>query len=85
MLLNGRTIQARKIGKYLVGFEVFTAVVIKVAIFWSIAPCSPYVNGSFGFSTLKMEAICTPEASIHIRTTRRYTPEDDKHSFGRKL
>jgi hypothetical protein len=32
----------------LVGFEVLTAVVMNVAIFWDIAPCSPYVNQRFG-------------------------------------
>jgi hypothetical protein len=31
-----------------VGFEVLTAVVTNVEIFWDIAPCSPYVNRSFG-------------------------------------
>jgi hypothetical protein len=31
-----------------VGFEVLTAVVMNVALFWDIAPCSPYVNRRFG-------------------------------------
>jgi hypothetical protein len=31
-----------------VGFEVFTAVVMKIVIFWDIAPCSPYMNRRFG-------------------------------------
>jgi hypothetical protein len=31
-----------------VGFEVLTAVVMNVAIFWNIVPCSLYVNGCFG-------------------------------------
>jgi hypothetical protein len=31
-----------------VGFEVITAVVMSVAIFWNIAQCSPYVNQRFG-------------------------------------
>jgi hypothetical protein len=31
-----------------VGIEVLTAVVIKFAIFWDIAPCSPYMNRRFG-------------------------------------
>jgi hypothetical protein len=30
-----------------VGFEVLTAVVIKIAILWSIAPCNPYMNRRF--------------------------------------
>jgi hypothetical protein len=29
-------------------FEDLTAVVMKVAIFWDIAPCSPYMNQCFG-------------------------------------
>jgi hypothetical protein len=31
-----------------IGFEVPTAVVMKVAILWDIAPCSPYMNERFG-------------------------------------
>jgi hypothetical protein len=31
-----------------VGTEVLTAVVMKGAIFWHIAPCGPYVNRRFG-------------------------------------
>jgi hypothetical protein len=31
-----------------VGIEIMTAVVMNVAIFWDIAPCSPYVNRCFG-------------------------------------
>jgi hypothetical protein len=31
-----------------VGFEVLTAVVMNVAIFWDIAQCNPYVNRRFG-------------------------------------
>jgi hypothetical protein len=30
-----------------VGFQVLTAVVMIVAIFWDTAPCSPYVNRRF--------------------------------------
>jgi hypothetical protein len=29
-----------------------------------------------GFSTLKMEAICSSETSVHTRSTRRHIPED---------
>jgi hypothetical protein len=32
----------------LVEFEVLTAVVMKVAIFWDIAPYSPYITRRFG-------------------------------------
>jgi hypothetical protein len=31
-----------------VGFEVFTAIVMKIFIFWDIAPCSPYMSRRFG-------------------------------------
>jgi hypothetical protein len=36
--------------KRYVGFEVLTAVVINVAIYWDIAPCSLYVNQHFGIT-----------------------------------
>jgi hypothetical protein len=31
-----------------VGFEVLTPVVLRVAIFWDVAPCSQYVSRCFG-------------------------------------
>jgi hypothetical protein len=40
-------------------------------LFFTLVYCSAYS------STLKMEAICSSETSVHIqRTTRRYIPED---------
>jgi hypothetical protein len=30
------------------GFEVLASVVMKVSIFWDIAPCSPYMKRRFG-------------------------------------
>jgi hypothetical protein len=30
------------------GFEVLTAVIINIVIFWDIAPCNPYVIRRFG-------------------------------------
>jgi hypothetical protein len=33
---------------WIVGFEVLTVVIMKTAIFWDIAPCSPYTNRRFG-------------------------------------
>jgi hypothetical protein len=32
-------------------------------------------------STLKMEAICSAESSVHTRSTRRRIPEDDIHAL----
>jgi hypothetical protein len=70
----------------IVGFEVFTAMVIKTIIFWDITPCSPLsVNllvcwflAEIISSTLKMEAACSSETLVHTqRTTRHYIPEDD--------
>jgi hypothetical protein len=50
----------------ILGFEVFTAVVLKSIIFWDIYS-----------STLKMEAIRSSETSgTTLRTTRRHIPED---------
>jgi hypothetical protein len=46
---------------FYVGFEVFTAVVMKSINFWDITPCSPL---SVYSSTLKMEAICSSETSV---------------------
>jgi hypothetical protein len=49
-----------------VGFEVLTAAVMNLAIFWDIVLCSPYVNRRFRgmyhphlppFSTLKIEVM----------------------------
>jgi hypothetical protein len=31
-----------------VGLQVLTAIVMNIATFWDIAPCSPYVNRRFG-------------------------------------
>jgi hypothetical protein len=31
-----------------VRFEVFTAVTMKIAVFWDVAPCRSYVNRRFG-------------------------------------
>jgi hypothetical protein len=76
--------------KYIfVGFEVYTAVVIKSTIFWDITLCSPvcvnrrchllarWFPAELIYSTLKMEAICSSETSVDTqRTTRSYIPED---------
>jgi hypothetical protein len=73
-----------------VGFEVFTAVVMKRSVFWGITPCSPlkvkeallstcfHATFLLGYSsTLKIEAICWSETfSDFQRTTWRYIPED---------
>jgi hypothetical protein len=76
-----------------VGFEVFTAVVMKSIIFWDITSCSPLsFNRRFGgkyrlplrwcvepiSSIPKMEAVCSSETSVETqRTARRHIPEDD--------
>jgi hypothetical protein len=36
-----------KTDNILVGFEVLTAVVMRMATFWDIAPCSPFMNRRF--------------------------------------
>jgi hypothetical protein len=80
-----------------VRFEVVTAVTMKNAVFWDVAPCSSCVNRRFGgtyrivcslqppayagssladFFTLKMEAICSSETSVHTITTIRHIPEN---------
>jgi hypothetical protein len=41
-----------------------TSATLKIAVFWDIAAGSPYMNRR------------SSETSVHIRTTRRYIPED---------
>jgi hypothetical protein len=90
--------------EFLLSRQVFARIsrkdifLMKIAIFWDIAPCSPYMSRHFGGTyqnsaelclatwsrwffarmifDLKMEAIGSSEMSVHIRTTRRYIPED---------
>jgi hypothetical protein len=75
-----------KIKVKFVGFGVLTAVVMNVAIFWDIAPCSPYVNRRFGetyhlhIQGRKTAAKGTSEQQMAsqkaTQTSRRYIPED---------
>jgi hypothetical protein len=71
-------------GRVIVGFEVFTAVVMKRIVFWDMTPCSPLCSHLLArwfaglSSTLKMEALCSSETSVATQlTTRRHIPEDD--------
>jgi hypothetical protein len=67
----------------------FTASAMSVAIFWDIAPCSPYVNRcseeritSICEPTVEMEVIRCFYTSVHIRTTPRYVPgEGNTHTI----
>jgi hypothetical protein len=47
--------------KHNVGTEVLTAVVMNVAIFWDIAPCSPYMNRCFGERSLYTPISCSDD------------------------
>jgi hypothetical protein len=63
-----------------VGFEVFTAVVMKSIIFWDMTPppACLMVFAELISSTPKMEAICSSETSVETRrTTRRHIPEEE--------
>jgi hypothetical protein len=59
-----------------VGFEVFTAVTMKNAVFWGVV--AAHAGSSLAdFSTLKMDAIRSSQTSVQSSTsTRRHTPED---------
>jgi hypothetical protein len=50
-----------------VGFEVFTAVVLKSIFFWDMTPCSA-LSGTRRFGGTYL---------LHLRTTRRHIPEED--------
>jgi hypothetical protein len=65
----------------LVRFEAFTAVTMKNVVFWDVALHSaatcPHRFFARGFSTLKMEAICSSEKSVNTRPTQPHIPEDN--------
>jgi hypothetical protein len=42
-----RVVHAKKINEFYVRFEVFTAVTMKKAVFWDVAPCRSGVNRRF--------------------------------------
>jgi hypothetical protein len=59
-----------------VGFEVITAVSMKMAVFCVVAPCS-LSPSSWQMIALMMEAARTSETLVNFyQTTRRYNPED---------
>jgi hypothetical protein len=61
-----------------VGFEVFTMMIMKISIFWDLTPCAFALVFCFTYSsTLKMEATFSSKTSVDFqRTTRPYIPED---------
>jgi hypothetical protein len=67
-----------------VGFEVFTAVVLKSSFFWDMTPCSA-LSGTRRFgATYRLHLQCliivqqsSEQPRTHHRTTRRHIPEED--------
>jgi hypothetical protein len=58
-----------------IGFEVLTAVSMKMAVFWVVAPCS--LDVSEVLIALMMEAASICETSVNFyQTTWRNNPED---------
>jgi hypothetical protein len=65
-----RKLQLLKHTIFKVGFEVLTAVSMKIPVFWVVVPCSRAI-------ALMMEAARTSETLVNFyQTTRRYNPED---------
>jgi hypothetical protein len=48
MLMSHTRMQGKNITLRYVRFEVFTAVTMKNAVFWHVAPCRYFVNQRFG-------------------------------------
>jgi hypothetical protein len=67
-----------------VGFEVFTAVVMKSIIFCDMTPCSPLsFNRRFGGTyRLHLQGRRNRFSKLTQRTTRRHIPEDDTLQLG---
>jgi hypothetical protein len=65
---------------YKVGFEVLTAVITKMALFWDVAPCSLVEVYRFrGACSLHHQG---DETSVNFcQTTRRKFPEGKSHSY----
>jgi hypothetical protein len=65
-----------------VGFELLTAVRIKMAVFWVVAQCNlveiyQCFRGPYCLGLLLLEAARTSERLVNFyHTTRRYNPED---------
>jgi hypothetical protein len=69
------------------GFEVLTAVIMKLAIFWDIAPYSMYMSGRFG-KTYHLHLQCRKSAEKETSENRRlvlaqpiFVPEDGGDTF----
>jgi hypothetical protein len=65
----------RNVSEIMLRSEVFTAVAMKNAVLWDLAPCRSYVNRRFG-GTYRRDAISSSETSVYTRSTRRHIPED---------
>jgi hypothetical protein len=72
--LNQNEIRRRLVS---VRFEVFTAVTVKNAVFWDVAPRSSCKNRRLGGMYHLCQAIHFSETSVFKRPTRRNIQEDD--------
>jgi hypothetical protein len=74
-----------------VRFEVFTAVIMKNAVFWDVAPCRSCVNRRFGgIFRLHLEGKKIRERGTSVKmwlqTTRGFSyPEDGGETFFRNV
>jgi hypothetical protein len=63
-----------------VGSEVLTAIIMKVASFWDIAPCNPYMKQRFGGTYLPSRLLARWFLTLLI-----FDPEDGSDTFLRNV
>jgi hypothetical protein len=77
---------------YHVGFEVFTAVTMKNAVFWDVAPCGFLMDRRFGGmchhsvpGPSELQSVCYQPSITSRRSRYFFYPEDGSDTFLRRV